>query len=103
MLNDRLAQFRDLQKHLLDNIENYDTPEFRAVDAQASVVFDSILQLSPDTPQQAQALIHFLLDMIAGDPEIGNRRAIERVRQLTGSLVTCAQKKMPCDGRTTGT
>ncbi|MFD1329513.1 hypothetical protein [Mycoplana ramosa] len=86
MVTCKIAHFRHVQRCLLESIDEYDTPEFQALDREAADTFDAILQLSPASAEEARVLISFLLDMIAGSEECGSRRLIERVRELTGSL-----------------
>lgn len=89
MVTCKLAHFRRLQRRLLDRIDEYDTAEFRALDREAADTFEAILHLSPSNADEAQALISFFLDMIAGGEESGSERLIERVRELTKSLAAC--------------
>lgn len=91
MVTCQLAHFRHLQRRLLGRIDEYDTPEFHALDREAADTFDAILQLAPANVDEMRALISFLLDMIAATDECGSGRLIERVRELTGSLVVCAE------------
>ncbi|MBD9373116.1 hypothetical protein IB238_10845 [Rhizobium sp. ARZ01] len=82
-----------MQRRLLDGIDDYDTPEFRALDRQAADTFDAILQHSPSNADEAQALISFFLDIIANDEGCGSGRLIERVRELTETLVACVRAR----------
>ncbi|MDR6757683.1 superfamily I DNA/RNA helicase [Mycoplana sp. BE70] len=91
MVTCQLARFRHLQRRLLERIDEYDTPEFQALDREAADTFEAILQLSPANADDIRALISFLLDMIAGSEECGSGRLIERVRELTGFLAACAE------------
>lgn len=92
MVTCSLTQFRQLQRRLLENIQDYDTPEFQALDSKAEATFEEILRTEPSTPADTQAMISFLLEMITNNGECGSRRIVERVHQLIGSLAAFARE-----------
>ncbi|QRM56330.1 hypothetical protein [Sinorhizobium sp. BG8] len=93
MVEALVNQFRELQDRLLEQNERYDTPEFRALDARITDVFESIYRYSPASVAEGEAMIGLFLDMISQTSEAENSRLIARVRRLTSEVVALAQKQ----------
>jgi hypothetical protein len=82
MVTTMVEQFREMQRLLGEEIENYETQEFQALDAGISEVFEAIYQHTPTDRTEAQAIIRLFLDLMANNDAGDNIRLIERVRQI---------------------
>lgn len=82
MVSVMVEMFREMQLRLAETIENYETPEFRALDSGIADTFDAILRHDPKDIGEAHTVLRFLLDMIESNDAGDNSHLIERIRSL---------------------
>ncbi|MCF3641626.1 hypothetical protein LXM94_16765 [Rhizobium sp. TRM95111] len=101
MLAFKVHQFHALRQKLADEIDNYETPEFKALDHMVAETFESIVCHVPQDAAETRALISFLLDVIARNDGHDNLPLIERVRALTDAMLP-ADTSLPLQGHSAG-
>ena len=92
MISVMVEEFREMQSQLVQELEHYETPRFRALDDRLSHLFEAIYRHTPENAAEAHAILGFLLDLIENNDASDNGRFIERIREIAGS---CAGRQAP--------
>ena len=82
MVSIMVETFREMQLRLADTIEQYETPEFKALDGDIAAVFHDLYRHAPRNAEEARTLVGFFLDIIENNDAGDNLHLIERVRAI---------------------
>lgn len=82
MVAGMVEQFREMQLLLAETLENYETPEFRALDGRIASVFDAIYRHEPEDVEEARTIVGLFLDIIESNDAGDNIHLIGRVRTI---------------------
>ncbi|MCQ4631094.1 hypothetical protein [Shinella lacus] len=82
MVSVMVEQFREMQLLLADTIEQYESPEFKALDGRIASVFDAIYRHEPRTVDEAHAMVRLFLELIENNDAGDSIHLIERVRTI---------------------
>ncbi|HEV7248728.1 MAG TPA: hypothetical protein VGN93_17260 [Shinella sp.] len=82
MVSVMVEQFREMQLALAGTIEQYETPEFKALDSRIASTFDAIYRHEPRTIGEARTLVHLFLELIENNDAGDSIHLIERVRTI---------------------
>jgi hypothetical protein len=94
MVSIMVEEFREMQIRLADTIEQYETPEFRALDGRIADVFDAIYRHDPQDTHEAHTIVSFFLDIIENNDAGDNIHLIGRVRTIIGECAVRCEKAM---------
>lgn len=82
MVSGMVETFRDMQLRLAGTLEEYETPEFKALDGNIATVFQTIYRHDPRNAEEARTMVDFFLDLIATNDAGDNIHLIDRVRAI---------------------
>ena len=82
MVSSMVETFHDMQLRLARTLEDYDTPEFKALDGSIAAVFQTIYRHEPRNAEEARTMVDFFLDLIATNDAGDNIHLIDRVRAI---------------------
>ncbi len=91
MVSVMVEQFREMQLALAGTIEQYETPEFKALDSRIASTFDAIYRHEPRNVDEARTLVGLFLELIENNDAGDSIHLIERVRTI---IDACADRPL---------
>ncbi len=82
MVSVMVEQFREMQLMLADAIEQYETPEFKALDSRIASTFDAIYRHKPRDFDEARTMVGLFLEIIENNDAGDSIHLIARVRTI---------------------
>lgn len=89
-----VEQFREMQLALAGTIEQYETPEFKALDSRIASTFDTIYRHEPRNVDEARTLVGLFLELIENNDAGDSIHLIERVRTIIDACADCPLPSM---------